>query len=94
MRENRESAESKNLREVKKSLAPWITAQGVILVLIIKEALENIYTNLASGLHSISAFDYDQFLTFVVFTVLLGRFYGGSYRFIQKGEAFSNVLST
>ena len=80
------------LKDTKKSLAPWITAQGVILALIIKEALENIYSNLASGFHSISSFNYEQFLTFLTFTILLGRFYGGSYRFIQKGEAFSNVF--
>ncbi len=71
----------------------WVTAQAVIVGLVITEALLKLYNNVdpiistQSSIHDhLKHFEFSVFLSFLVFFVLLVRFYLGALRFSQIPE--------
>ena len=81
------------VRAIKKS---WITAQSIIVGLVVKEALVNIHANMEpvvkkedTGLALLSTFSLPQFIVYLAFFSLLIRFYLGAFRFsqIREGES-------
>lgn len=71
----------------------WVTAQAVIVGLVITEALKKLHENIEPVISSqvdikehLSYFDWSVFLTFFIFLLLLVRFYLGALRFSQIRE--------
>jgi len=78
----------------------WVTAQAVIVGLVIKEALVQIYDNIepsvsvANGFFDISDLDLSSTFLYFVFFLMLARFYMGAYRFGQIDESDRSFVSS